>query len=438
MTPLLPQQELMLAHLLRTPRACLFADPGLGKTRAALEAVSWLIGEGAIRSALVVAPLRVCAMTWPAEVARWHPWMRTARLGTPEGQAAFRAGEAQLYLINYDRLLQLAAEEGPWPCDMLILDEAHNMKSPSGKRARALFKLRDRFTRIAAMTGTPAPQGLMDLWNPLRITDGGERLGSTQTAFRGRYFESDYFGWKWTPREWAFEAITRRIADITLTLRAGDWLDIPPCDTVDRDVDLPPVVMEQYRTFQRECVMEFEGRELAGVNAAVMIGKLQQFTSGAVYDDDGDAVEIHTHKLRALTELIDSLKGEPVLIATSFVHERERIRRWVTGAEEFSPDVFDRWNKGQVKALVGDPRSIGSGLNLQAGGRHVIWFTPVYSRAQYDQMNARLVRTGQERETIVHRLLCPGTVDWAVVEALRAKGDLQDGLKETLKNLNAL
>lgn len=439
MTPLLPQQRLMVDHIKVHPRCALFADPGLGKTRAVIEAVSDLMAEGATSGVLIIAPLRVAVLTWPNEVAKWAPWMKVADLRTAEGRRAWDEGSAHLYVVNYEMLPRLAVKKpGAWPVDMAVFDEVHNAKNPSSTRVRAFLKHRDKFTRIVGMTGTPIANSHMDLFAPMRLIDGGERLGKVMTHFRSRYFESDYMGWKWSIRPWAREAIAKKISDITLTLKAADYLDIPPVTVTDVDVPLSRDDMRRYRQLEADCLLRIDkDKEIVGVNAAALIGKLTQFTSGASYDENGEELWLHNAKIEALRKIMSNT-SEPVLVATMYRHERRRILQTFVHAEEWNEGSLARWNRRDIRMLVVDPRSVGAGLNLQDGGRTLVWFTNTYSRLLYDQMNARLARTGQEQETLVYRLLCPSTVDWAIAEALRVKGEEQDGLKSTLKNLRRL
>lgn len=435
---MLPQQRLMFDHILAHPECMLFVEVGLGKTRAVLEAVQHLLTDGAITGVLVVAPLRVAVLTWPNEIDKWFPWMKVADLRTLEGRRMWKEGSAHIYVINYESLPKLCEDKGQWPVDMVVWDEIHLAKNPASKRIKAFGKHRAKFERSIGMSGTLFGNSHMDLFAPMRLIDGGERLGKVLTHFRERYFDSDYLGWNWVVKPWAKAAITEKIADITLTLKSETFLDIPPTTTYDVDTILEPEVMRQYKKLQKECVLELDNnKELVGVNAAALLGKLTQFCSGACYDENGEVVHIHSTKINALKTIVEQL-GEPMLVATMYRHERERIVRSIPGAEEWGETSYKRWNAGKIKVLVVDPRSVGAGLNLQDGGRAITWFSQTYSHIQYVQMNARLARTGQTRDTFVYRLLCPQTVDWAIVDALRAKGEEQEGLKDALMNLRRL
>lgn len=427
----------MVQHLLSHHIAALFVDMGLGKTRAVLKAIEDLVVEGSARGALIVAPLRVATLTWPNEAARWCPWMKVADLRTKQGMKAWHEGTATLYVINYEMLQTFSKEIGKHPpADIVVWDEISKCKSHASKRVKAFMPHRDKFTFHWGMTGTPICNSYADIFAPVRLLDGGERLGRSYHAFLNRYFDSDYMGWTHTIKPWAKPAIEEKIADITLTLKADEYLDIPPVTVEDVDVVLPSPIMSDYRKLQKDFLLQLKNdKEIVGVNAAALVGKLQQFTSGAIYDEERNVNVIHDAKLKALENLAH---GEPMLVATSFIHERERILQWFPEAKAWREDSLDRWNAGKIPMLVVDPRSVSMGLNLQHGGRHIVWFTQTYSREMYDQFNARLARTGQTKEVVINRLLCPNTIDWAVVEALEHKGNEQSGLKEALKALQKI
>jgi SNF2 family DNA or RNA helicase len=440
-----PQQEIMREFLLSHDIAALFVDMGLGKTASVLSALDHLFTDCSSRGALVVSPLRVSLLTWPNEIKKWFPWMKIANLRTKEGLKAWQDGSAQIYLINYEMLQAFCSkhiETGrSFSVDTVIWDEISKAKAHNSKRINAFRPYRKYFKRHWGLTGTPISNSYMDLFAPIRLLDGGERLGKGITAFKERYFDSDYMGWNWTLKPWAKNALHEKIADITLTLKASEYLDIPPMVYQDIEVSLPPDTFKQYKKLEKDSLIELEKSEIVGINAAALVGKLLQFTSGAIYDEDREVQHIHKHKMAALVELFVRLKKDKknLLVATQFIHERERILEHFSGyAEVFDGSNLDRWNAGKIPMLIADPRSIGHGINAQEGGHHLCWFTPTYSRELYDQTNARLARMGQTFPTIIYRLLCSGTGDWAVVEALRTKGDEQTGLKAALQGLQTL
>ena len=442
----LPQQTLMTRHILRTPECALFCDPGLGKTGAVLHAIATLIADCDVQGVLIVAPLRVALLTWPMEVAKWDEfrWLRVADLRTNFGKMAWEHGAAHIYIINYDQLQSFCSQ--PWginrkdrkpPVDMVVWDESSKAKNPRSKRISAFLPFRQFFKRSVGLTGTPTPNGYLDLFAQIRLLDGGKRLGANFWEFQRRYFESDYMGYTWYIKPHAKKILEDKIVDMVLTLRSEEFMDVPPTTIHDVDVGFPAALMVQYKQFQRDLLMQIEGREIVALTMASLVNKLLQFTSGAIYDADRVVSAVHDLKMQALKKVLAKLDG-PALIAFHYKHERERLLREIPGAEEFSEDKLADWNKQRIPVMIGHPASIGHGLNLQKGGRDVIWFSLTYSRELYDQFNARLVRTGQKEETNIWRLLVPRTVDDAVAEALRIKGDTQSQLKQALRNVQIM
>jgi SNF2 family DNA or RNA helicase len=446
----MPSQQLAVPHLVANPVAALFAGMGVGKTGAVLAALDELFCDGAIRGALVVAPLRVALLTWPQEVERWDEfrYMRVADLRTDEGRAAWKGGTAHVYCINYESLPKFIDEcvvplNGSWmPADVVVWDELSKAKNPSGKRVNKFRKLaRDKFSRHWGLTGTPVPNSHLDLFAQIRLLDGGQRLGTAFYRYRNAYFYPEHGGLypKYLLHDRGKKEIEEKIADITLTLRSEDYLDIPPVGVEDVEVDLPPAARATYRELEKELLVMLEEGELVALNAAALATKLLQITGGSVYTGEEKSVSyLHSAKVHALEALHEREGCAPMIVACAYRHEMERICSLVQGAEMFETDRVAAWNRGEIPLLVMHPRSGGHGLNLQAGGSRVVWMTPTYSREEYDQLNARVARTGQADPVKIFRVLCPGTIDDAVVEALRTKGDNQDSLMAALKNLQRL
>jgi hypothetical protein len=442
----MPQQVLMERWLLQNKEAALFVDMGLGKTAATLSVIARLILDYEVKGVLIVAPLRVALLTWPAEIAKYDEfkWMRVADLRTWDGKMAWEMASAHIYIINYDQLQRfcddvtgLNRKPETWPVDMVVWDELSKAKNPKSKRIRAFLPWRQFFQRHVGLTGTPTPNSYLDLHPQIRLLDGGKRLGASFYEYQRRYFESDWGGYNWEIKPHSKRLIENKLGDIALTLRAEEFLDVPITTTEDVEVRFPPELMKRYRKFEKDLLMQIENKEIVAVTMASLVNKLLQFTSGAIYDVEKVSAELHNLKTDALKELLKKLDG-PALVAFHYKHERERILRDIPFAEEFSNDRIDAWNRGDIACMIGHPQSIGHGLNLQAGGRHVIWYSLTYSRELYDQYNARLVRTGQKLETNIYRLIVPRTVDDAVAEALRVKGDGQAGLKQALVNIQVL
>ncbi len=438
-------QRILADHFLRHPATAGFVGMGIGKTATSLYALNELLHDLAVRAALVVAPLRVVNLTWPNEVEKWEQfrWMRVANLRTEEGKQAFMAGTAQLYLINYESLHVvgelLKKRKGALPYDVEVWDETTKAKSHSSKRVNAFRKL-PRAPRRWGLTGTPAPNSLLDLFAQIRLLDDGAALGTAFTRFQQLYFDSDWMGWKWTPKPWAKDAINKAIAHLTVTLSSEDWLDIPDVHIEDVEVSLPDPA--SYRQFERDLLIEIEGQTVTAANAAVLLGKLQQFTSGALYMEDKSTAHLHDAKLDALEKIVKKTDG-PVLVAVNFQSEQDRLRARFPKAKFFADAktaaeqqaLLAAWNAGKVPILVAHPASVGHGLNLQHGGNTLVWMTLTFSREQVEQMIARLARRGQENVTVVHRLIVPGTVDDVVVEALREKKETERSLLDSLKLL---
>jgi SNF2 family DNA or RNA helicase len=409
--------------MLSRERAGQFVCPGLGKTAATLAAMQDLMADGACRRALVVAPLRVARLTWPNEIRKWDQ---------------FRGLERNIQFINYESLHKVGDVSR---FDLVVFDELTKAKNPSSKRINALRPLLLPATRRWGLTGTPRPNSLLELFAQVRLLDDGKRLGRSYSMFQQAWFTSDYMGYNWTPREGAEEAIYEKIRDLTITLRAKDYSDVADTVVEDIEVALPDSARGIYGELERELLAYVERREVVAVNAAVLVNKLLQVCGGAIYDAERSVLLIHDAKIKALQACLKKLGKERAIIFCNFIHERERICAAVpdaVNASEFDGDIEDAWNSGRIRWLVADPRSMGHGLNLQMGGRNVVWFSPTHSRELYDQANARVARSGQSGVPQVFRLLCMGTIDDAVVETLRERGDAQSEMLSILSNFKQL
>ena len=442
-TPLLPQQDLMLRKMRVCPEAAIFASPGLGKTRATLEFIREWISDGG-RGALIIAPLRVARLTWPAEIARWVPDLRWADLRTVEGREVWEREGADIYLVNNDYLQQLEqhcfVDRKELPVDILVLDELSKFKESSGKRYKSLFRHRGKFQRCIGLTGTPG--GHLELFGQIKMLDTGKRLGRYVTHYKERFFWCDFLGYNFSLKEGAKEEIEGLIADMTITLRGEEYLDIPPVNFVDIDIALPPPVMSGYKKLQKEFLLELEEGEIVANTAAVKVNKLLQLTSGSVYSKDAEGkrsvIVIHDEKIKALRDLHNKLGKVPVLVMTQFVHERDHILEAFPYAEPFQEKRLDAWNRGEIPMIVADARSISLGLNLQGPCCTVIWMSLTYSSTDFFQANSRVARTGQKHPSTIYRIMATNTVDWAVAESLRAKQDTEKGLMATLGALRVL
>lgn len=449
----LPHQKLAIDHLINTPEALLFAGMGLGKTASVLSACDWLFTDGSMKGLLIVAPLRVSVLTWPDEVELWEQfrYMRIANLRTKEGINAWQEGSAHIYTINYESMPTFVKNHikgkraTQLPVDSVLFDEIDNAKNPGSKRIRTFRQFaRSKFSRAWGMTGTPTPNSRRDLFAQVRLIDQGKTFGKAYGTWEHRFFEPEN---RYSPypnmvlRKGAEEELERLIAHMALVLRSEDWLDIPPTHTVDVPVTLSKEAKRLYQTVEKELLDTLEnGDEVLAVNQAVLVTKLLQITSGAVYveGEERRAETVHTGKIDALKKLHKSIGGEPLLVACQYKHEVERILKEFPAARKFENGLLKDWNAGKIPMLVSHPKSIGHGLNLQHGGRSVCWFSLGYSRGLYDQFNARVARQGQTQETTIYRLIASGTVDDAVAEALRGKDNDQQAFLKTLQNIKRL
>ena len=390
---------------------------------------------------LVIAPLRVAMQTWPSEIRKWDHLKGltySVAVGSEkERLQAFRK-KADVYITNRESVEWLVERSGvPFDFDMVVVDELSSFKSHQAKRFKSLLKVRPGVKRIVGLTGTPSSNGLADLWAEFRLLDMGERLGRYITRFRQRWFVPDKRNgavvFSYRPVEGAEDDIYGRISDITISMRSSDYLELPECVMNEVVVDMDEKEKKVYETFRKEMVAEIGDKEIDAVNAASLSGKLLQMANGAVYGRDGGCIAIHNRKLDALEDLIEGMNGRPVLVAYWFRHDAERIRERFRVREIRTGKDIDDWNRGDIPVAIIHPASAGHGLNLQEGGSTLIWFGLTWSLELYQQTNARLHRQGQRNTVIIHHIICRGTVDEKVMEALRRKEGIQDALMEAVK-----
>ena len=390
---------------------------------------------------LVIAPLRVAENVWGAEIQKWDHLnhLTIAKVLGPEKKRIKALNtEADLHIINRENVKWLVKlYEKDWPFDTVIIDELSSFKSSKAKRFRALRKVRPMMKRIIGLTGTPAPNGLIDLWPQLYLLDGGERLGKTITGYRERYFVPDrrsrevVFSYK--PRPGAEETIYNKISDICVSMKSEDYLQLP--DRIDNTIDvyMPEQAKKKYDQLERDKLLPLLESDVEAGTAGVLANKLLQMAGGAVYDEYGKPEVMHNAKLSALEETIEAANKKPVLVFYSYRHELDRIRKKF-GARVMDTAVdIDAWNKGEVPVMLAHPASAGHGLNLQAGGNIIIWFGLPWSLELYQQANARLHRQGQQQAVVVHHLVTKDTVDEDVMKVLANKESGQDALLEAVK-----
>jgi superfamily II DNA or RNA helicase len=437
----------MIEHLIANERAGLFVSPGKGKTVCTLTAIDALATVGEFKGALIVAPLRVCSITWPAQVERWaHTrWMRVAHLRTAKGLEAWHEGAADIYLINSEllpnRLPLMFPKRKTFVCpvDTLVIDELSLAKNPQSKRFKALHRHLGAIPRRWGLTGTPIPNNYLDLFMQVKMLDDGKRLGRTFTEYRNEFFyPADYMGYTFKLNHGAKEEINRKLSDLAMVI-VGDPSDLPSSSVVDVSVTLPPDARKQYRTLEKEMLAEIADGEITAPSAATLCNKLLQMTSGAVYDAERNVLPVHAAKIDALRALVAKHRGEPILVLCAFKHESARVLEAIPEAQMFDELMLTAWKEGRIPVWVADPRSLSHGIDgLQASCRIAVWMSLTYSNETYIQTNARLVRTGQTAETIIYRILAPGTIDDAVAEALRDKTDTQTGMLHAVRALQRM
>ena len=422
--------------------SALLLDMGLGKSVITLTAIRNLIIKGEVGRVLVIAPLRVARSTWPDEIAKWdhlNDLTYSVAVGTERERLEALRKNVEIVIINRENVDWLVNKSGyRFNFDMIVIDELSSFKSYSAKRFKALLKVRPYVERIVGLTGTPSSNGLMDLWAEYRLLDFGERLGRYITRYRLKYFTPDkrsatvIFSYKLLPG--AEDEIYNAISDITISMKAKDYLKMPDLIINEVTVDLDPTERRTYETLRKEMVVQIsEQEEIDAVNAASLSGKLLQMANGAVYDEDKRVLRIHDKKLDALEDLIEAANGKPVLIAYWYKHDLERIKERFNVREILNDQDIRDWNSGKIDVAVIHPASAGHGLNLQQGGSTMIWFGLTWSLELYEQANARLYRQGQNETVVIHHIITKGTIDEDVMLALKRKEKMQSALIDAVK-----
>lgn len=449
---LLEPQRIMVDHMAANDNALLFCGMGLSKTAAVLQHLSNLFLNAEARSALIIAPLRVSVLTWPMEVNLWDQfrWMKIVSLRTDAGQRTFLNGTAHIYTINFESIPLLVSlverRRGTIPYDVLVVDESTKAKNPSSKRINLYRRKVPRPKRNYALTGTPMPNSWLDLFAQVRLVDDGKRLGSNYLAFKKEYFYgSEYTFAPWKPKAGTTKLLEEKISDITVTLKSSDWLDIPDTVIEDVEVHFTKELRERYEKLESDLVIELKENHTMNVaNAASLVTKLLQFTSGHMYDEQRKVHAIHNLKFDALKKIAKA-EDSPLFVAYMFQHEEQRLRENFPEARFFSDAknattqtaLLKEWNAGKIPMLCSHPASVGHGLNLQHGGNALAWISLTYSREYYEQMICRFARRGQANVVRVYRLMVPGTVDDAVATALSAKAENEARLISALQMLES-
>ena len=404
-----------------------------------------------VSKVLVIGPLRVCSSVWPEERLKWDglDFLQMSMIvGSAKKREEALQTPADVYVINRENVKwltdHLEKRHIPWPFDMVVIDELSSFKNHQSQRWKALKKVRTKIRRMIGLTGTPASNGLLDLWAEMYLIDKGQRLGRFIGRYREAYFRASgmnpYTGvvWGYEPLPGAEEKIYSRISDITVSMKALDHLDMPEQVLVDHYVDMDPDERELYDGLKKELLVEIGEDTIDAANAAVLSGKLLQMANGAVYNEEKEVRVIHERKLQMLEDLIEQANGQNVLVAYWFQHDRDRIKRHLT-AKGYCPcdirtdaDIAD-WNTGKIRVGLISPASAGHGLNIQKGGHILVWFSMIWSLEMYQQTNARLWRQGQKEVVTIHHIVCRDTVDGDVLKALEHKDATQQNLIAAVK-----
>ena len=442
-----PYQEFATEHVILNPEAGLLLDMGLGKTVSTLTAVDRLMNDYfEISKVLVIAPKRVAEDTWTTESAKWdhlkHLRLSVVLGSERERKEALKA-KADIYVINRENVAWLVGYyQSAFPFDMIVIDELSSFKSAKAIRFKSLRMIRPKVKRVVGLTGTPVPNGLIDLWPQMYLLDQGVRLGKTISGYREKYFtpgkRNGQVVFNYNLKTESERAIYDKIGDICISMKAKDYLSLPERVNHTIEVKLPKAIQEKYDEFEKQQVLSIieSDTDISAVNAAALSTKLRQFANGAVYDAEKNYHVVHDEKLEALEEIVEAANGQPVLIFYSFKHDLERIQKRLKGYKprmlESSSDIED-WNAGKIQVLLAHPMSAGHGLNLQAGGNIVIWFGLNWSLELYQQANARLDRQGQIKPVVIYHLITVSTIDQKVFLALEGKAEGQDALLDAVK-----
>lgn len=430
----------------------LFLDMGLGKTVSTLTAIKQLKDWAFIDKVLIIAPKKVAQVTWKDEINNWEH-LKGLRIsvidGTPAQRRAAMMADADIYTVSRDNVVWLVVEHGgvKLPYDMVVIDELSSFKNYASKRFKALRRVRKFIPRVVGLTGTPAPNGLIDLWAQMFLIDEGKRLGKTITGYRDRFFTAGRRNgdivYQWdlkSPAEETEQKISDLIKDICISMSAEDYLKMPDKLMYYDRVKLSNKDFKAYKTFEREQVLEFieSGETITAASAAALSNKLQQFANGAMYGADRKVLQLHDEKVEKLKELVEAANGQPVLVAYSFKHDLDKI---MEALKEYKPVKLEKpeqvadWNAGKINVLVTHPASAGHGLNLQKGGHIMIWYGLTWALELYQQFNARLYRQGQKKPVSIHHIIATDTVDEKIIKSLDGKDTTQRSLMDAIKEI---
>jgi SNF2 family DNA or RNA helicase len=437
-------QQYCIDKIIEQSELGLLLDMGMGKTAITLTAVERLVYDYfSVRKVLVIAPLKPAIETWPTEVEKWDHLKHITTslvLGDKESRLNALDKDAEIYIINRENVQWLVEHyKKKWPFDMVVIDELSSFKSSKAQRFKALKKVRPYIKRIVGLTGTPAPNGLLDLWPQMYLLDAGETLGKTLTSYREKWFVPDkrnattIFSWK--PKDGAEEEIYKKLESLCISMKTADYLQLPERLDVRHEIETSKATMDLYKKLEHDMILPYEDGDIDAGTAAILVNKLLQVAGGAAYDENGNVKCLHNEKLDALDVLLEEANGQPVLLFYSYKHERDRIIERHPEAVDVKEDTAVKdWNAGNIPLLLAHPASAGHGLNLQFGGHIVIWYGLPCSLELYQQANKRVHRLGQKETVLIHHLLMKNTADmWVLDKVLNEKDKRQNALLEALK-----
>ena len=434
-------QKYATEFIIEHPACGLYLDLGLGKTVICLSAL-WelLLDYFEIGRVLVIAPIRVCTSTWPTEINKFEHLKGltySVVVGSDKERRAALQRPAFVYIINRENVAWLV-ENKLFHFDCVVIDEASSFKNHQSKRFKALRKVRPSLKRIIELTGTPAPNGLLDIWAPVNLLDMGERLGRFIGGFRERYFLPDkrnrdiVFSYK--PKEGAEDAIYKQISDICISMKAADHLKMPELIMTNVKVEMSEKEKKLYDQLKKDLILPFADGDIDAQSAVGLSNKLHQMANGAVYDENGSVKVIHSRKLDMLEDMIEAANGKPILVAYWFAHDKSRLlERFPEAVSIDTDESIVKWNKGEIPVGLIQPDSVGMGINLQEGGCHLIWYSIPWSLQDFSQTNARIFRQGQKDTVVIQLLVTDGTIDEDIISALEKKDTTQAALLAAVK-----
>lgn len=437
-------QSYCIHKVIECPEIGLLLDMGMGKSIISLTAVEELIYDYfLVQKVLVIAPLRPALETWPAEIMKWNHTKHMSysiAIGSKAERMAALLKDADIYIINRENVCWLVEHyKKKWPFDMVIIDELSSFKSSKAQRFRALKKVRPYIKRIVGLTGTPSPNGLLDLWPEMYLLDRGRTLGRTLTGYREQYFLPDkrnaqtIFSWK--PKPDAEEEIYTKLEPLCISMKTADYLQLPERLDIRHEIEMSEKTLALYHRLEKDMLLPYDDGDIDAGSAAILVNKLLQAAGGAAYNENNEVKILHEEKLDALDCLLEEANGQPVLLFYAYKHERDRIlARHPEAVDVKERNAVKEWNAGHIPILLAHPASAGHGLNLQFGGHIVIWYGLPLSLELYQQANKRVHRMGQKETVLVHHLLMKDTADiWVLDQVLALKTERQNALLEALK-----